>query len=58
MEDALSPAGVMAVCRASHLCMQMRGVEKQSASTVTTHYTGQFETDPSLREEFLSLING
>lgn len=58
VEDALSPAGVMAVCRASHLCMQMRGVEKQSASTVTTHYTGQFETDPSLREEFLSLING
>lgn len=52
VEDAIHPLGVIASCRASHLCMQMRGVEKQLASTVTTHYTGLFETDPALREEF------
>ncbi len=40
VEEALHPLGVIATCRASHLCMQMRGVEKQQASTVTTHYTG------------------
>lgn len=52
VEDALHPLGVIVSCRASHLCMQMRGVEKQLASTVTTHYTGLFENDSALREEF------
>lgn len=56
VEEALSPLGVIATCRASHLCMQMRGVEKQQSSTVTTHYAGVFETDPSLRQEFHNLI--
>jgi GTP cyclohydrolase I len=37
--------------------MQMRGVEKQMASTVTTHYSGIFETDAALREEFLRLTS-
>ncbi|MDE6282726.1 MAG: GTP cyclohydrolase I FolE [Muribaculaceae bacterium] len=55
VEDALHPLGVIATCRASHLCMQMRGVEKQLASTVTSHYTGLFETDPALRDEFYRL---
>jgi GTP cyclohydrolase I len=55
VEQALSPLGVIATCRASHLCMQMRGVEKQMASTVTTHYSGIFESDASLREEFFRL---
>lgn len=57
VEDALAPLGVMAVCRASHLCMQMRGVEKQQSATVTTHYSGVFETDPSLREEFFRMVS-
>ena len=57
VEDALHPLGVMATCRASHLCMQMRGVEKQLASTVTTHYTGLFCQDPALREEFYRLTS-
>lgn len=55
--EALSPLGVMCSCRASHLCMQMRGVEKQLASTATTHYTGVFATDPSLRDEFYHLTS-
>lgn len=58
VEEALHPLGVIATCRASHLCMQMRGVEKQQASTVTTHYTGLFESDPSLREEFHLMTAG
>lgn len=53
---ALSPGGVIAVCRASHLCMQMRGVEKQYATTVTNHYTGVFASDPTLRDEFFCLL--
>lgn len=56
VENSLAPLGVIAHCRASHLCMQMRGVEKQQASTVTTHYSGIFETDPSLRDEFYRMI--
>lgn len=58
VEDALHPLGVIATCRASHLCMQMRGVEKQLASTVTTHYTGMFENDPALRDEFYRMTSG
>lgn len=58
VEEALHPLGVIATCRASHLCMQMRGVEKQQASTVTTHYTGLFESEPSLREEFHRMTAG
>lgn len=56
VKESLSPLGVIATCRASHLCMQMRGVEKQQSSTVTTHYTGVFKTDPALRHEFHNLI--
>lgn len=52
----LGAAGVMVVCRARHLCMQMRGVEKQDASTVTTHAEGRFADDASLRAEFLNAI--
>ena len=47
---------VIVVCEASHMCMQMRGVEKQRATTVTMHYHGDFEDNPSLRAEFMSLI--
>lgn len=57
VEEALSPLGVIASCRASHLCMQMRGVEKQLASTVTSHYTGLFEADSTLRGEFYRMIS-
>lgn len=56
IEKALAPLGVIAVCRASHLCMQMRGVEKQQATTVTSHYSGVFEKDVALRDEFYRMI--
>ena len=48
--------GVIVVARAQHLCMKMRGVEKQTAETVTMHYCGAFE-DKAMRQEFLALIN-
>lgn len=45
--------GVIVVCKGEHLCMKMRGVEKQGASTTTVHYNGVFE-DSSLRAEFFN----
>lgn len=47
--------GVIAVCSGEHLCMKMRGVEKQHAATTTMHYNGVFE-DAALRAEYLSMI--
>ena len=56
VEKELDAKGVMVVCRARHLCMQMRGVEKQDSSTVTTHSEGLFAEDAGLRAEFMQAI--
>ena len=53
---ALSPKGVIVACDAHHLCMKMRGVEKQLATTDTYDYCGDFSSDPGLRQEFLNLV--
>ncbi len=53
----LRTRGVIVTCTAEHLCMKMRGVEKQESSTTTVDYTGDFATDPSLRAEFFSNLN-
>lgn len=55
--EKIGAKGVMAVCRAEHLCMKMRGVEKQDSVTVTTEYNGVFEHDADVRSEFLAAIN-
>lgn len=55
--DLLDARGVIVRCTGRHLCMQMRGVEKQDSHTVTTEMTGLFITDNSLREEFFSALN-
>lgn len=55
IQEALHPLGVMVVVEARHLCMQMRGVAKQNAETITMHAIGAFE-DPEKRQEFLSQI--
>ncbi|MDE5881490.1 MAG: GTP cyclohydrolase I FolE [Muribaculaceae bacterium] len=47
--------GVIVACEAGHLCMKMRGVEKQDAFTLTLDYSGKFVDDISLRQEFLTL---
>lgn len=57
IKETLSVKGVMCQCRAQHLCMQMRGVEKQLSTTVTTDYNGIFETDPKLRQEFYAMLS-
>jgi GTP cyclohydrolase I len=57
IEEALHPLGVMVVVEAQHLCMQMRGVEKQGATTVTTDMTGVFLTDKDKRKEVLSSLS-
>lgn len=54
--ESLAAHGVIVVCRAEHLCMKMRGVEKQNSSTVTLDYTGRFAEDPGLREEFMRML--
>jgi len=57
IQRTLNPLGVMVVIEAEHLCMQMRGVEKQHSVTTTSDFTGAF-TRPETREEFLRLIKG
>jgi GTP cyclohydrolase I len=56
IERILKPKGVMVHIEASHLCMMMRGVEKQKSSTITKATLGAFEKDATLRAEFLSLL--
>lgn len=56
LSEALPNDGVIVACTAGHLCMKMRGVEKQDSTTTTLEYTGKFADDPCLREEFLRLL--
>ena len=56
IEAALRPKGVGVVVEAVHLCMMMRGVEKQNTFAITSSLRGEFETDPKTRAEFMELI--
>jgi GTP cyclohydrolase I len=56
LDEALHPYGVAVVIEAYHLCMMMRGVQKQNSQTVTSALTGVFRSDPKTRSEFLELI--
>jgi GTP cyclohydrolase I len=58
IDDVLKPRGVAVVIEASHLCMMMRGVEKQNSKTVTSCLLGLFRSDERTRSEFLKLIRG
>src|SRR6476660_896665 len=55
IDDALTPQGVGVVIEAYHLCMMMRGVEKQNSKTITSAVRGLFRSDQRTREEFLTL---
>lgn len=55
IQDTLNPLGVAVVIEAQHMCMQMRGIQKQNSITTTSSFTGAFEKD-STRKEFISLI--
>ena len=57
IQDALNPLGVAVVIEAKHLCMAMRGIQKQNSVTTTSDFTGAFLTNYKTREEFLHLIS-
>ncbi|HEX9109183.1 MAG TPA: GTP cyclohydrolase I FolE [Longimicrobiales bacterium] len=57
LEDVLHPKGVGVVIEANHLCMMMRGVEKQNSRTVTSALRGEFRSCPMTRDEFLRLAH-
>ncbi|MDE6648675.1 MAG: GTP cyclohydrolase I FolE [Muribaculaceae bacterium] len=57
LAEAMPTDGVIVACNAQHLCMKMRGVEKQDSSTTTLEYCGRFEREPALRDEFMRLLN-
>ena len=56
IQQTLNPLGVAVVIEAKHLCMQMRGIQKQNSVTTTSSFTGAFEKD-STRKEFIDLIS-
>ncbi len=56
IQETLNPLGVAVVIEAEHLCMMMRGVQKQNSATTTSAFTGQFEQE-STRNEFINLIS-
>ena len=56
IQEALQPKGVAVVIEASHMCMQMRGVQKQNSITTSSSFTGAFEKD-STRKEFINLLS-
>ena len=58
LHDALLPKGVGVVIEASHLCMMMRGVEKQNSKAVTSAVLGTFRECPMTRNEFVELLRG
>jgi GTP cyclohydrolase I len=58
LETALRPKGVAVVVEGVHMCMMMRGVEKQQASMITSHVMGAFRDDRATRQEFMALVKG
>ncbi|MCB9165875.1 MAG: GTP cyclohydrolase I FolE [Flavobacteriales bacterium] len=57
IQETLKPKGVAVVIEAQHLCMQMRGIQKQNSVTTTSAFTGIFLDDQRTREEFIELIS-
>ena len=56
IQNTLNPVGVAVVIEAQHLCMQMRGVQKQHSITTTSAFTGEFLKNEKTRQEFISLL--
>jgi GTP cyclohydrolase I len=56
IEEVLEPKGVAVVLEASHLCMMMRGVQKQNSYAISSAMLGEFESDPKTRTEFMQLL--
>lgn len=58
LEETLQPQGVAVCIEAQHLCMQMRGVQKQNSITTTSAFSGAFMDEDITRQEFMSLVKG
>jgi GTP cyclohydrolase I len=56
IQQTLKPLGVAVVIECKHMCMQMRGVEKQNSTTTTSAFTGTFLSNDSTRKEFINLV--
>lgn len=57
IDQSLKPRGVAVILDAEHMCMSLRGVHKHDVSTITTRFTGEFDTNENLRERFMKLTN-
>ena len=53
IDQSLKPRGVAVIIDAEHMCMSLRGVKKHDVSTITTRFTGEFDTNENLRERFM-----
>jgi GTP cyclohydrolase I len=58
MDQHLHPRGTAVMIEAEHMCMSMRGVQKQGASTITTQFTGVFRDDPAEQVRFFTMVRG
>ena len=58
IDTVLKPRGIAVMIEAEHMCMSMRGVQKQGASTVTSQFTGVFRDDPTEQVRFYTLLRG
>jgi GTP cyclohydrolase I len=58
LEEILNPLGVAVIIEANHLCMMMRGVEKQNSTTITSSLRGEFKNNDTTRKELLALLSG
>ena len=58
LDETLNPQGVAVCIEAQHLCMQMRGVQKQNSTTTTSAFSGAFMEEDITRQEFMSLVKG
>ena len=58
IDAALHPRGIAVLIEAEHMCMSMRGVQKQGASTITTRFTGVFRDDPAEQVRFFTMVRG
>ena len=58
IQKALEPAGVAVLIEAKHQCMTTRGVHKTDVATITSHFTGVFQSDKRMEDRFLSMVRG
>jgi GTP cyclohydrolase I len=56
IDDTLKPRGIAVMIEAEHMCMSMRGIQKQGASTVTTQFTGIFKDEPAEQVRFFTMV--